>query len=105
VEIGYYFCTAKTERNRQFPIHVLVNFDKDWPEGVLRQRALLGNRFFTREATTGEIEVHQNHKRAQSYKYQSFAALLEDEQRSCPSREFLQGLQQAWDALKLDAAA
>lgn len=102
MKIGYYFCTAKTERNAQYPIHVLVNFDKDWPENVLRQRALLGNRFCVREATADEIVIHQSRKRAQSYKYQSFAALLEDEQRSCPSEEFLQALERAWSALKFN---
>jgi hypothetical protein len=78
--IGYYRCTAKVERNAQFPIHVLFNI-KDWPENVLKQRCLLGNRFFHRPATPGEVEAHAGNKRAMSYVYRSARALIEDEAR------------------------
>lgn len=101
MNIGYYYCTAKVERNATYLIHVVFNYDVDWPENVLRQRSLLGNRFCERTATEEEVEITNSHKRARSMKYQSIALLLEDERRACPDPAFLARLEQSWRALKI----
>ncbi len=92
MKIGYYKCTAKARKpgqaklvqhdNHIYLIHVLYNFDKAWPENVLKQRCLLGNRFFSREALPHEVEEVKDNKRAVSYRYRDIAGLVEDERRA-----------------------
>ncbi len=92
MKIGYYKCAARARTpgqatlaqhdNHIYPIHVLYNYDKDWPESTLKQRCLLGNRFFSREALAHEIEVVKGNKRAVSYHYRNLAELVEDERRA-----------------------
>lgn len=103
--IGYYECRATTQRNAEYPIHVLVAFNKDWPENVLKQRGLLGGRRASRPMTEREIEGHSQNVRAQSYKYRTLAGLLEDEARCGASPEFLAELQAAFQHLSPQLAA
>lgn len=97
MKIGYYKCTAKARKpgqavlaqhdNHIYLIHVLYNYDRDWPEGVLKQRCLLGNRFFSRAALPHEVGVVRGNKRAVSYRYRDIAGLVEDERRAGISEE------------------
>ena len=77
--VGYYKCVgSKTDRNKKYAIHVLLNV-VDWPETVLRQRCLLGNRFFMRPADAEEERTVTGNRRAVSYCYENIEQLLEDE--------------------------
>lgn len=97
MKIGYYKCTAKARKpgqatlaqhdNHIYLIHVLYNYDKDWPESTLKQRCLLGNRFFSRSALPHEVAVVRGNKRAVSYRYRNIAGLIEDERRAGVSEE------------------
>lgn len=86
--IGYYRCTAKSERNAAFPIHVLYDI-LAWEESVLRQRCLLGNRVASRPAMPHEEEIVQHSYRGVSYKYHDIDELIRDEERAGSSTEFL----------------
>ncbi len=83
--IGYYKCSARSDRNKRYPIHVLYNISA-WEEGVLRQRGLLGNRFAVREATPNEIEVVKGNKRAVSYRYETLVTAFKEKGGFCESR-------------------
>ena len=78
--IGIYKSHSKTERNKGFA--VLYAFNTDWEEGALRQRCLLGNRRFVRDAFPDEIAEHERAYRAISYSYPDVDTLLADERRS-----------------------
>ena len=82
MKIGFYKYKGKSKRNLQYPYVVVYNYDKDWPEATLKQRGLLGNRCFERNAYPQEIEVCNNSYRAVSYRYKTIDLLLEDEQRA-----------------------
>ena len=71
MKIGFYFCDKKTGRNSIYKIHMLFNYDKDWEEMSLRNRGLLGNRFFVRDATREEIREYEAQYRAYELKYKS----------------------------------
>lgn len=80
MKIGIYKSHSKTPRNMGYA--VLYAFDTDWEESVLRQRCLLGNRKFVRDAFPHEIEERRNSWRAISYKYYDIESLLADERRA-----------------------
>lgn len=97
--IGYYECHAGARRNAEYPIHVLVAYNQDWPENVLKQRGLLGNRRAERPMTGEEIAGHTQDHRVRSYKYRTLQGLLEDEARCGSSTEFLDQLRSAFQHL------
>jgi hypothetical protein len=85
MKVGIYKSRARTERNKGFV--VIYNFDKDWEEGVLKNRALLGNRVFVRDAFPHEEECVEKNWRAVSYKYVDIEGLIADERRAgCDER-------------------
>lgn len=90
--VGYYLCKAKAARNAEYPIHVVFAYDKDWPEAVLRQRGLLGNRLLDREPTPNEIEIRESKTRAWSMKYKDLDSLIEDERRVGVDDDFIEQL-------------
>lgn len=94
--VGYYLCKAKASRNAEFPIHVLFAYDKDWPESVLRQRGLLGNRLLDREPTQDEIDIRESKTRAWSMKYHNIDSLIEDERRVGVDESFIDQLRSAF---------
>lgn len=94
--VGYYACTAKAERNAEFPIHVVFAFDKDWPESVLRQRGLLGNRRIDRAPTSDEVKQRNSMARAFSLKYRSLDELIEDEQNCGSDEHWVEQLRSAF---------
>ena len=98
MKIGYYFSTAKAERNQG--IYVLYNFDCDWPESTLAQRALCGNRVLSREAHPHEVEVVAENKRAVSYRYTSLAGLIADERSAGTDEETIDRIQREFASVK-----
>ena len=91
MKIGIYKSHAKVLRNRGFV--VVYNFNKDWDEKVLRNRGLLGGRFFVREAFPHEeAEVKRCH-RAVSYSYPDIETLLADERRAGCTEEVIEQIQ------------
>lgn len=94
--VGYYLCKAKVTRNAEYPIHVVFAYDKDWPENVLRQRGLLGNRLLDRDPTQSEIEIRKSKTRAWSIKYLDIESLIEDERRVGVDESFIEQLRSAF---------
>lgn len=94
--LGYYRCTAKVERNARFPIHVMFAFARDWPERVLLQRGLLGNRRLEREPNDEETEIVANNIRAVSLRYECIEDLIEDERRCGTEETFIARLEAAF---------
>lgn len=86
--VGYYACSVKSGRNAAFPIHVLFAFDRDWEEGSLRQRGLLGNRRAWRWPTPNEIKEVDGLKRAHSVAYRNVEDLITDERASGTDEDF-----------------
>lgn len=96
----YYECSSKTARNADYPIHVLMAGNLDWPENVLQQRGLLGGRRLSRPMNEEEIAGREQGVRAQSYKYKTLAGLIEDEERIGCTPEFIARLRAAFGHLK-----
>ena len=93
MKIGIYKSHSKTERNKGFA--VLYAFDKAWEEGALRQRCLLGNRRFVREAFPHEIAEQNSAHRAVSYTYSDIETLLADERRAGCDEETITEIRKA----------
>ena len=86
--VGYYACSVRKGRNAEFPIHVLYAFDRDWEEGSLRQRGLLGNRRAWRWPTDDEVSDLAERKRAHSLAYRDVESLIADERSAGTDEEF-----------------
>lgn len=93
MKIGIYKSHSKTPRNMGWV--VCYAFDKDWEENVLRQRCLLGNRVFHREAFPHEVEEREHNWRAVSYKYDNIESLLADERRAGCDEETIEKIRTA----------
>ena len=81
MKIGFYACSRTKGRNAEWPIHMVFNYDKDWPENILQRRGLCGNRFFDREATLEEVMECDSFWYAHELRYKSIEELVADERR------------------------
>lgn len=95
--MGYYRCTAKSARNAEFPIHVLVAHNLDWPETVIQKRALTLRA--RRPMDARELAIRKRCFRAGSMKYKTLAGLIEDERATGQGEDFITQLQIAFKGL------